>query len=220
MLVRQKRAALQAQVRTVLIRTKIFVAKSRVLGHKVPGVVDPITAQGSQSTRRLTSDTTMAVPPSPLIPGGGENPPRGNDKVKNIMTFPEIPVGGRLTHFLKDWEQITQDKWVLEIVKQGYKLEFKTIPVFNGIIHSVRSTQKSHVFGKSRIRRSFRKKCDRNCSTKPNSERFLQYVIFSTKKERGNETSHKSKTSKSVSSEISFQNGHNAKGFKPCEVRR
>ena len=77
----------------------------------------------------------MAVPPSPLIPGGGENPPRGNDKVRNIMKFPKIPVGGRLTHFLKDWEQITQDKWVLEIVKQGYKLEFKTIPVFNGIIH-------------------------------------------------------------------------------------
>ena len=82
------------------------------------------------------------------------------------------------------------------------------------------STQKSHVFGKGRIRRSFRKKYNRNSSTKPNSERFLQYVIFSTKKERGNETSHKFKTSKSVSSETSFQNGHNAKGFKPCEVRR
>lgn len=36
----------------------------------------------------------------------------------------EIPVGGRLGHFWQNWEKITNGNWVLQIVKEGYKLEF------------------------------------------------------------------------------------------------
>ena len=56
-----------------------------------------------------------------------------NDKVSIIAKFLEIPVGGRLVHFLSKWEQITQDQWVLDIIRDGYKLEFQKIPPFNGV---------------------------------------------------------------------------------------
>ena len=49
------------------------------------------------------------------------------------MKNPEIPVGGRLRFFIQNWVKITQDQWVLSLIQEGYKLEFETIPSFNGI---------------------------------------------------------------------------------------
>ena len=55
-------------------------------------------------------------------------------KVSNIKAcHPEIPVGGRLIYFLDEWKQITNDQWVLSIIKEGYKLEFVQIPQNTGI---------------------------------------------------------------------------------------
>ena len=56
-----------------------------------------------------------------------------SDNVSIIAKRPEIPVGGRLSHFLHAWEKITTDKWVLDVVKHGYKLEFIQKPPFLGI---------------------------------------------------------------------------------------
>jgi len=44
-----------------------------------------------------------------------------DDKVRKML-FPKIPVDGSLSHFLKEWEQITQDQWILSIIREGYKL--------------------------------------------------------------------------------------------------
>lgn len=49
------------------------------------------------------------------------------------MLRTEIPVGGRLRFFIRHWEKITNDQWVLSILKNGYKLEFLKIPLFQGI---------------------------------------------------------------------------------------
>lgn len=38
-----------------------------------------------------------------------------------------IPVGGRMKHFLYNWEKLSKDQWVLETVK-GLELEFIQIP--------------------------------------------------------------------------------------------
>ena len=54
-----------------------------------------------------------------------------DDKVRKML-FPKIPIGGRLSHFLKEWEQITQDQWILSIIRKGYKLEFLQKPPFLG----------------------------------------------------------------------------------------
>jgi mRNA-degrading endonuclease HigB of HigAB toxin-antitoxin module len=56
-----------------------------------------------------------------------------NDLVSVIAQNPEIPVGGRLSHFLPQWKNITTDKWVLDVISQGYKLEFVKVPPFLGI---------------------------------------------------------------------------------------
>ncbi|XP_063442613.1 uncharacterized protein LOC134722909 [Mytilus trossulus] len=50
-----------------------------------------------------------------------------------MACHPEISVGGRLIYFLKKWEQITDDQWVLSVIKEGYKLEFLEIPKNTGI---------------------------------------------------------------------------------------
>lgn len=41
----------------------------------------------------------------------------------------EIPVGGRLIYFLENWGKITDDQWVLSVIRDGYKLEFLDIPM-------------------------------------------------------------------------------------------
>ncbi|KAH3889474.1 hypothetical protein DPMN_013530 [Dreissena polymorpha] len=46
-----------------------------------------------------------------------------SDSVSIMLYNPEIPVGGRLKHFLPKWKLVTQDKWVLSITQHGYKLE-------------------------------------------------------------------------------------------------
>lgn len=46
---------------------------------------------------------------------------------------PQIPVGGRLQYFYHQWEKITDDKWVLQTLKEGLKLEFLNSPFQTGV---------------------------------------------------------------------------------------
>jgi hypothetical protein len=75
----------------------------------------------------------------------GENPIEHGEKVRNLMMFPKIPVGGRLTHFFPKWEKITKKKWVLSVIKEGYKLEFLQKPPFQGIKSTQRPTTKIQI---------------------------------------------------------------------------
>ena len=45
------------------------------------------------------------------------------------LPLPNIPVGGRLGHFAQNWANITDDKWVLSVVRRGYKIPFRETPV-------------------------------------------------------------------------------------------
>ena len=77
----------------------------------------------------------MVSPDVPQVEDGWRDQLR-NDKVRIIVKFPEIPVGGSLSLFMNVWKKITDDKWVLEIVQKGYKLEFLKKPAFRGIKHT------------------------------------------------------------------------------------
>ena len=44
---------------------------------------------------------------------------------------PDLPVGGRLGHFANNWEKVTKDKWVLSVVKNGYKIPFDKKPILS-----------------------------------------------------------------------------------------
>ena len=61
-------------------------------------------------------------PPRPLV-GRTDGPPPSLSS----------PVGGRVSLAYQNWPQITDDRWVLDIVKFGHLLEFQELPQFNGV---------------------------------------------------------------------------------------
>ena len=47
-----------------------------------------------------------------------------------ILPCPDIPIGGRLSHFVEQSGELTNNKWVLSIVRDGFRLPFKsTLPL-------------------------------------------------------------------------------------------
>ena len=52
-------------------------------------------------------------------------PPRNSEVQSPLpLPLPNIPVGGRLAHFAQNWAKITDDKWVLSLVRKGYRILF------------------------------------------------------------------------------------------------
>ena len=47
------------------------------------------------------------------------------------LPLPNIPVGGRLAHFAQNWAEITDDKWVLSVVRKGYRIRFLKHPILS-----------------------------------------------------------------------------------------
>ena len=45
-----------------------------------------------------------------------------------ILSRPHIPVGGRLSHFVEQWGGLTQNKWVLSIVRNCFRIPFNSTP--------------------------------------------------------------------------------------------
>ena len=45
-----------------------------------------------------------------------------------VLPCPDIPVGGRLAYFVEQWEELTDNKWVLSIIQNGFKIPFKSVP--------------------------------------------------------------------------------------------
>ena len=41
------------------------------------------------------------------------------------LPLPNIPVGGRLAHFAQNWAEITDDEWVLSLIRKGYRFRSK-----------------------------------------------------------------------------------------------
>ena len=78
---------------------------------------------------------TRVRPSSPKVrrgPGLGRTPPR--PPPPPLLPLPEgtpspaSGVGGRLQGFLDPWLSLIQDKWVQEIIRSGYKIEFLSSP--------------------------------------------------------------------------------------------
>ena len=62
-----------------------------------------------------------------------EPPPARNTEVHTPLSLPlpNIPVGGRLAHFAQDWAKITDDKWVLSVIRDGYRIPFLERPILS-----------------------------------------------------------------------------------------
>ena len=81
---------------------------------------------------------------------------------------------------------------------------------------------KQQKFGYFRNRNSvsYKQKCYRNSTPKRATERFLQFIVPCTQKERGMEDSNKFTTTEPVYSKTAFQNGHIKQSHKSGEARR
>ena len=66
--------------------------------------------------------------------------------VNSIPFLNQLPLGGRLSRCIDNWEKVTDSKWIRNVVSQGYKIPFKyppeqkrvpTNPVASGPAHDV-----------------------------------------------------------------------------------
>ena len=62
-----------------------------------------------------------------------EPPPLRNTEVQAPLPLPlpNILVGGRLAHCAQNWAEITDDKWVLSVVRKGYRIPFLERPILS-----------------------------------------------------------------------------------------
>ena len=68
-----------------------------------------------------------------MAPPIEEPPPARKTEVHTPLPLPlpNIPVGGRLAHFAQDWGKITEDKWVLPVIRDGYRIPFLERPILS-----------------------------------------------------------------------------------------
>ena len=72
------------------------------------------------------------------------------------LPYSDIPVGGRLAHFVEKWEEITDSKWVLSIVRHGFRIPFSKIPPLSSV--PIRMSQSSSPFLREEIKNLLNKR--------------------------------------------------------------
>ena len=89
----------------------------------------PSTSNPSSSGYHQSSSST----PSDNQPKRGFSRPQGfrYETVPSILEYEIPPVGGRIKRFLKEWRQLSQDRWVLDIIEDGFAIDFVSIPSGN-----------------------------------------------------------------------------------------
>ena len=68
-----------------------------------------------------------------LAPPVEEPLPLRNTEIQSPLPLPlpNIPVGGRLAHFAQNWAKITDDEWVLSLIRKGYRIPFQERPILS-----------------------------------------------------------------------------------------
>ena len=77
-----------------------------------------------------------AVNPSSYPPLNKPHPPQSSESQPfpmPILPHPDIPVGGRLAHFVEQWGELTNNKWVLSIVRDRFRMSFRSIPPLSSV---------------------------------------------------------------------------------------
>ena len=69
-----------------------------------------------------------------------------NPKVYYKTPLSQIPVGGRLIHFLKQWTNITLDCWVLSVIRRGLTLQFREHPPLSSVLIPLSRTPDTQKF--------------------------------------------------------------------------
>ena len=120
-----------------------------------------------------------------------------------ILPRLDIPVGGRLAHFVEQWGEVTHNKWVLSIVWDGFRIPFNTTPLLS-------SVQKSEsIFLPIITRRNNRTSPETGSGkgTRSGNSWFLYLAISCPKKEWEVSAGNRSFPTKSVHKETTIQDG-------------
>ncbi|XP_063442102.1 uncharacterized protein LOC134722413 [Mytilus trossulus] len=121
------------------------------------------------------------------------------------MSAVSLQVGARLLHYHSQWFQTTQDKLVLQIVKNGFILDSS---FYRSKRDSCTQSRYKKIFYIRRGKLFVRKTCYRACPDKCRKSGLLQNNIHGTKKTRRSQTNSKFKTTKPVCHTSSLQNGN------------
>ena len=117
--------------------------------------------------------TSVSSPPLnlPLPPQDYEGPPFPLP----ALPLADIPVGGRLAHFAEKWEEITDNKWVLSIVRNGFRIPFIKIPPLSSV--PIRMSQSSSPFLREEIENLLNKRAVERVQN-PETPGFYSKVIL------------------------------------------
>ena len=136
---------------------------------------------------------TMSNPVSPLVMGKegtsvhpemALSPDLIHDAVKSlrlILSKTNYPVGGRLQYFLNNWQLLTQDIFILQII-QGQWIPFLETPVQTGF-RSPKPSRKNASLIDHEVQEMIKKMAIKEVSAC--SDQFLSPVFLVTKKDGG-----------------------------------
>ena len=106
--------------------------------------------------------------------------------VKNLFTgkIPDLQLAGRLAHFSKIWEKLTQDQEILSVVK-GYVIPFLKVPVQRNIPKQVTTSKTQELL----INQEIMEMLDKGAIKKVKHhfpDQFLSNILLVKKKDGGN----------------------------------
>ena len=90
-------------------------------------------------------------------------------------------MGGRLAHFAEKWEEITDNKWVLSIVRNGFRIPFIKIPPLSSV--PIRMSQSSSPFLREEIENLLNKRAVERVQN-PETPGFYSRIFLVPKKNR------------------------------------
>ena len=90
-------------------------------------------------------------------------------------------MGGRLAHFVEKWEEITDNKWVLSIVRHGFRIPFSKISPLSSVL--IRMSQSSYPFLREEIKNLLNKWAVERVQN-PGTPGFYSRIFLVPKKER------------------------------------
>ena len=121
-------------------------------------------------------------------------------------------MGGRLAHFAEKWEEIRDNKWVLSIVRNGFRIPFIKIPPLSSVL--IRMSQSSSPFLKPSQQTGSGK------GTESWNSRLLFPDIPCAKKEGKVSFNNRPVFIKPIHRETSIQNGNSQIGKTSDETQR
>ena len=138
---------------------------------------------------------------------------RGVRNIAEDMASRNLPLAGRINHFLSSWQAITQDEWVLSAVR-GHRIEFLRLPYQRSKPPQLHLTEKECMQAEiqSMTNMQYQKQRKALRASFPN--------VSGAQKGRQAETCDKPEEAKPVSEDRALQDGRHSHAERPAKSRR